>query len=304
MIMLHRFPRAAFISGALAVLIALQALAEEDQSPPVQLRVMSFNVRFGTADDGENSWANRKELLVETIRQFAPHLLGTQEMLRFQADYLVQSLPDYHYVGQSRVPDKPDEECGIFVHKGRFHTLEQGHFWLSETPERPGSKSWDSSLPRMATWLKLYDQDAKQPLHILNTHFDHRGIKAREESARLIRNRLEGWGPDASIIVTGDFNAPDMSVPYTTLAASANSLTLVDCFRLVHPTQKDNLGTYHGFRGIRNGARIDWILCSPRFRVIRADIETACRDNRYASDHFPVVAVLEWSDGGAVPSSN
>ncbi len=105
------------------------------------VRVMTFNIRYGTADDGPNHWNHRQERVVETIRQFQPDLIGTQETMSFQAEYLRQCLPEYTYVGKLRVPDQPtSEECAVFFRSTRFVDLEQGHFWLSTTPEVPGSR--------------------------------------------------------------------------------------------------------------------------------------------------------------------
>src|SRR6056297_1848712 len=123
------------------------------------LRVMSFNVRFGTANDGENRWELRTDLVKSVISEFAPDLMGTQELLQFQADFIVEQFPDYGYFGRTRMLD-PDEQCGIFYRTSRFDWLAGGHFWLSETLHVPASKSWDSSLPRMASWVLLYDKPA------------------------------------------------------------------------------------------------------------------------------------------------
>jgi endonuclease/exonuclease/phosphatase family metal-dependent hydrolase len=221
--------------------------------------------------------------------------LGTQETLRFQTEHILQQLPQYHYVGQSRDADKPDEECGVFFRGDRFHHLEQGHFWLSETPDHPGSKSWDAALPRMATWVKLFDRTARQAVYFVNTHFDHQGVVAREHSGRLIHDWLQKLGRDSAVILSGDFNTTEASAPYVTLTAPSESLSLVDSFRAVHPHAQENTGTYNGFHGIRDGARIDWVLFSSRFRAIEAGIDTTSRANRFPSDHFPVYAVLAWS---------
>ena len=128
-------------------------------APPVDgadtVRVMSFNIRYGTARDGDDVWPNRKELVAETINQFKPDLLGTQETLPFQAAYLLERLPGYTSVGWSRDASKDGEQCTIYFRSARFELLDKGQFWLSETPDEQFSKSWDSSLPRVATWVKL-----------------------------------------------------------------------------------------------------------------------------------------------------
>ena len=147
---------------------------------------MSFNIRYGTAQDGENHWDRRKENVIKTIADFRPDLLGTQETLPIQAAYLKDNLAGYQYVGRSRDLSQTGEQCGILVRADRFDILEQGHFWLSETPNVPGSQSWDSALPRMVSWVKLFDRQTKQVFYFVNTHFDHRGVAARENSAKVL----------------------------------------------------------------------------------------------------------------------
>ena len=181
-----------------------------------ELTVMTFNVRYGSANDGGNAWPHRKETLVAAIREYAPDLLGLQECLDFQAAYIVAQLPEYGWFGLGRRTDGTGEMTPILYRKARFFPVNTGHFWLSETPDLPGSKSWKSSLPRIATWGRLYDPAAEQFIHFINTHFDHRSASARLESAKLIAQRaasfggvvvvvrLEGGPTMGAVIVAGD----------------------------------------------------------------------------------------------------
>lgn len=266
---------------------------------PAPLRVMTFNVRYGTAKDGENLWDKRKDFLVETIQEFNPDLLGTQETLGFQRDYLAERLSGYGVLGVGRDDGKEQGEMmALYFKKARFEKLGEGHFWFSESPAVPGSKSWDSSLPRMVTWVKLKDlqQAAAQPILYLNTHFDHRGPRARLESARLIRRRMEDLGRGCSVILTGDFNSGEGSPPYLALFGDLDDQRslVVDAYRSVHPARAKDEGTATGFDAKRiSGARIDWIGCSRDFKVLEARINRAERDGRPPSDHFPVEAVLQ-----------
>jgi endonuclease/exonuclease/phosphatase family metal-dependent hydrolase len=177
--------------------------------PAAEIRVMSFNIRYGTADDGDNSWTRRREFLVETIRAFDPDLLGTQETLDFQRDYIAEHLEGYEHFSAGRNDGKEaGEMAAVFFRTARFEKLDGGHFWLSETPEVPGSKSWDSALTRIATWVKLRDkqQPRARPLMYFNTHFDHMGQEARLRSAELLRRRIDDLAPETPVVVTGDFN--------------------------------------------------------------------------------------------------
>jgi endonuclease/exonuclease/phosphatase family metal-dependent hydrolase len=259
---------------------------------------MTFNIRFGTANDGVNHWDKRKEFLIEAIKAFGPDLLGTQETLGFQRDYLAEHLPGYAVLGVGRDDGKEQGEMmALYYKKDRFTKLDEGHFWHSETPEQPGSKSWDSALPRMVTWVKLRDgkQPSLPPILFLNTHFDHRGPQARLQSARLIRQRAAALGEGCSIILTGDFNAGEGSKPYAALFSSQNGSPspVIDCYRAVHSTRQENEGTATGFQAANTrGARIDWIACSPEWKVLSAQIDRTQHEGRTPSDHFPVEAVL------------
>jgi endonuclease/exonuclease/phosphatase family metal-dependent hydrolase len=262
------------------------------------VRVMSFNIRFGTAADGENHWDRRKDFLVETIKAFDPDILGTQETLKFQRDHLAQQLAGYAHLGVGRDDGKDEGEMmALYYRKDRFEKLDEGHFWLSETPDRPGSKSWDSSLPRMVTWVKLRDRkqpDAQPVLHF-NTHFDHRGPKARLESAKLLRGKIEELGKGCAVIVTGDFNSHEGSEPYRALLGKEGDdpSPVADTYRVAHPEKRPDEGTATAFRASNTrGGRIDWIAVSGQWKVLGAEIDRTQRDGRTPSDHFPVNAIL------------
>ncbi len=270
---------------------------------PNALRVMSFNVRYAAANDGANAWTERKDLVVKVVREFSPDLLGTQELMPVQAKYLLEKIPGYGYVGQSRRPELvDDEQCGIYYRQERFIPLQQGHFWLSQTPDVPGSRGWDAALPRMVTWTKLYDRRSGRPFYFVNTHFDHRGREARKQSARTLRSFLESKMARYPVIVTGDFNSGEGSAPYQELLANEGSaqphapsephIGLIDTYRQVHPQRMDNEGTFNGFNGRRDGERIDWILVSSDLQVESAEIVSTDFSGRYPSDHFPVTAVV------------
>jgi endonuclease/exonuclease/phosphatase family metal-dependent hydrolase len=276
------------------MLVAVSARGETNTENAVPLRVMSFNIRYGTAADGENRWEKRCDLLVATIRQFDPDLLGTQETLQFQAEYLNAQLPAYSRVGRGR-DDGHDkgEQVTIFFKTDRFEEEAIGHFWLSTHPEQPGSRSWDAAITRMVTWAKLRDRKNDQAFVWLNTHWDHVGALARIESAKLMRCWLAEHAARTPVIVTGDFNSHEDSLPYRLLLGEDGSEPkLTDCYRRLHPARQPDEASFHDFTGNRNGSRIDWILCSPPFTAAEATIDYFSLGNRYPSDHFPVTATL------------
>lgn len=274
----------------LIFLILMTGDADSQAAEPSKLRVMSFNIRYGSANDGDNAWPHRQQLVAETIRTFGPDLLGTQETLPFQAEFLSSEFPEYTKVGWTRDRNENGEQCTIFFRTERFELVESGQFWLSETPEEKFSKSWDSSLPRVATWVVLRDRlDENREFVFANTHFDHRGRTARLESAKLIHQRAQELD-GAPIVLTGDFNCGEGSAPWSALTESQ---LLRDTRRTAQPMAEEEEGTFNGFGRRIGDRRIDWILTTADFAVHSAGIDRTSKDGRYPSDHFPVTAVLQ-----------
>jgi endonuclease/exonuclease/phosphatase family metal-dependent hydrolase len=255
----------------------------DEQARP--LVVMSFNVRYGTATDGLDAWPLRSSALVARIREAAPDVLGVQEALDFQVEFLERALPTHVRLGQGREGGARGEHSALFVHRSRFDVLEHRDFWLSETPELVASVGWDAALTRMCTWARLRERVSGREFSVWNTHFDHRGPLARERSAQLIAARLAQRG--GAHIVLGDLNAGEDEPPLGALRAAG----LVDAFRALHPDVQQ-VGTFHDFRGGLDGARIDFVLATDDFMPLAASILSAPAANgRWPSDHHPVVAV-------------
>ncbi|HUR55184.1 MAG TPA: endonuclease/exonuclease/phosphatase family protein, partial [Gemmataceae bacterium] len=250
---------------AVAAVVAFAPIARAADATPV--RVMSYNIRYGTAKDGDNHWDKRKDWLADTVAEFGPDLFGTQETLAFQRDFLAKTLTGFEAFAAGRDDGKDaGEMAALFFRVSRFEKLGGGHFWLSDKPDTPGSKGWDAALPRIATWVKLKDRSAPDaaPVLFLNTHFDHRGVKARTESARLVRTKLAELGNGCRVVVTGDFNAGEGSDPYTALfdPTDGKPSPVIDTFRTAHTFRRKDEGTFSGFSAFETkGDRIDWIGC-------------------------------------------
>ena len=154
-------------------------------------RVMSFNIRMSAVPDGPNHWNFRKDLWAQTVRAFDPDLMGLQEGVPDQYDHIVEIFPDYGPVGVARGDGvRQDEWALILYRRDRFEKIAGGDFWLSETPEIPGSKSWDSKHVRICTWALLNDRKTNRQLLHANTHMDNEGVQA-QPSARLIREKIQ-----------------------------------------------------------------------------------------------------------------
>ena len=280
----------------IADLSAQELLAQQAQAP---LKVMSFNIRYGSANDGDNHWDKRYPLVTESMRIFDPDLLGLQEALPFQCDYLREQFPQYEFFGRGREAD-PDkgEFSAILFRRDRFEKTDGGHFWLSETPDQPGSRSWDSSLPRMVTWVQLKDRLTDLEFIYANTHYDHRGEQARLQSSKVIRDWMIDHHRDTPIVITGDFNAAVGSQPYNELTKTGTDLPrrLTDSYRAIYPDVHPDEGSFGGWTGKRDGARIDWILHSQEFTTLNATINYHNDQGRFPSDHYPVQAVIRYKE--------
>lgn len=277
------------VPASLTCLLFL-ALLPQSESQPDPIRVMSFNIRYGTANDGENRWEQRRDLVIETIADRAPQILGVQEALAFQIDELSAALPQFQVLGQGRRGGREGEFAALFVNRNRFTIEAHGDFWLSPTPDEVGSQGWDAALPRMCTWAVLRDRKNGSRFRVLNTHFDHRGRKARLESASVLI--AEGEVGSLPVIITGDLNADEESPPLARLREAG----LRDTFRVMHP-KAQGVGTFNGFRGTTDGGKIDYVLVDSPWRVEAAEIVRDNEEGRYPSDHFPVIADLVLREG-------
>jgi endonuclease/exonuclease/phosphatase family metal-dependent hydrolase len=264
----------------------------KSQPSSAMLNLMTFNIRYGLADDRGNRWDNRKSLVLERIRACDPDLLGLQECRDdSQAEFIRENLPEYEFYGVPRGGGSVTalEMAPILFKKSAFRLVQKGCFWLSDTPHVPGSVSWDATFPRTATWAQLIHLASGRELLFLNTHFDYT-LSAIGGSARLLQAWLTQAAETHPILVTGDFNADKNSSAYRQLTVNA---PLLDVYRQIHPTGGDE-GTFHGFGQADELSPIDWILACNSFRVVSAKIDRHHTDGIHPSDHFPVTATLQW----------
>ncbi|MCA8952977.1 MAG: endonuclease/exonuclease/phosphatase family protein [Planctomycetes bacterium] len=269
-----------------SLLTTVTLLALTACSTPVEFRALTANLRYGTAKDGDNAWPVRRELLAATIVTAAPTVLGVQEALDFQLEFLAERLPHHRRLGQGRDGGDRGEHAALFVDETAFEVVEHGDFWLSLTPDTPASVGWDAALPRICTWAHLRGRASGRELRVWNLHLDHRGSEARRESARLVAARIaELPGPH---LVLGDLNAGETSPPLVALREAG----LRDTFRTLHPDAAA-VGTFHGFRGGTAGDKIDYVLATREFEVVDAAIlSEPGPGGRHPSDHHFVVATL------------
>ncbi|MBX3358079.1 MAG: endonuclease/exonuclease/phosphatase family protein [Phycisphaeraceae bacterium] len=318
------------LAGAVAGLLLVGAGGAGGGSAPggpgeaieLPLTVMTFNIRYANAGDGENRWERRRDLVAGVVERHSPDVLGLQEALKPQLDELVERAGVYTVVGVGRDDGKESGEFSpILVRSNRFEVLESGTFWLSETPEKPGSVSWGNTVTRICTWARLAERtpscpvgEPGQPMNVapprpvfwvFNTHLDHQSQSSREKGAELIAARIGARGHgEEPVILMGDFNAGEDNAAVALFTRSgkgdggAAGPRMVDSYRAEHPGETV-VGTFNGFGDpgdakTTGGAKIDYILVPPPPRCVveGASIDRTNEEGRYPSDHFAVTASL------------
>jgi endonuclease/exonuclease/phosphatase family metal-dependent hydrolase len=261
----------------------------------IPIQVMTFNIRYGTAHDRENNWPNRQEMTVRMLKQYDADIVGTQETLDFQADYIQFWMPEYRWFGPARMRSGSPERCAI-LHKWReFVPVETGTFWLSETPDVFGSQSWGSSLPRVVTWARFLHVDSGVTFHFYNTHFDHISQAARVEGMKLALRHIDATAGDGPVIFVGDFNVTAERNEVYDLAIQAG---FQDVWKSA-ARREGPVATWNAFRPLdpESDRRIDWILTRGPFEADWIETITYSEGGRWVSDHFPVAARLRLRAG-------
>jgi len=254
------------------------------------VKVMSFNIRLGSANDGDDSWPHRRELVAETIRAYAPDFLGLQEAERAQLDELLKAFPEYAAIGVGRAADGGGEYSSVLYRRSRFDVASSGTYWLSPMPSEPGSKGWGNGPPRICTWVRVFDRQTERRFYVYNTHWDHRSQPARLQGAQLMAERIAAReAPSDPFLVMGDFNAGEENPARLALAEAG----LHDAFDELNP-EETVIGTFNGFKGRTDGAKIDAVLISEHWKPQQATIDRTEDQGRFPSDHFPVTATLSF----------
>ena len=269
----------------LTVCILALASCRQEQA----LTVMSFNVRLGVVDDGENSWDVRRGAASAMINDQHPAVFGVQEAFDFQLEWFAENCPGYKWVGVGREDGVGEgEHMSVFYDTERIGLMDWGTYWLSETPSVP-SMGWDAACKRTATWTLLKDKQTGRSFYFVNTHLDHVGTEARRRGLLLLVERIGEMNPDGlPMVLTGDMNV------YPDDPCLAELRTLMDDSRQTAAVSDTGL-TYHGWGKVTDSPPIDYIFykgfsACDRFDVIRQPYEGVS----YVSDHYPVMATLRY----------
>lgn len=262
-------------------------------------RVMTFNIRYDNAGDGENRWDNRKEIVRDVILYHNPGIIGMQEALHHQVKYTDSVLSDYKWFGVGRNDGKyKGEFTPVLYDTTRFKLIKENTFWLSETPQIIGSIGWDAAFPRIVTWGYFYDRITQKSFYLFNTHFDHQGTIARLKSAKLLIQKISEFTENKSwipVIVMGDFNSLKKSGPYQHLTHWNNPVKLSDTQLADSVLSLGPDYTFNGFTDEKqNGMIIDYIFVNQVLNVHQHHIINDKKSGRYPSDHFPVVTEISF----------
>lgn len=275
--------------------LAVIVLLASCNSKPVDLNVMSFNIRYDNPDDSLNNWQYRKDVAAKTIKNQNADIVGTQEVLVNQLNDLKSRLPEYNAIGVGREDGiEKGEYSAILYKKDRFKEIKSGYFWLSETPEVAGSKGWDGACERIATWAMLEDISSKKQLFFINTHLDHVGKIARQEGVTLLLSRANALANGLPIIMTGDFNATPESdvIKHVT---DVNSPEHLIHSKDIAVEKSGTDWTFHGFGKVPMERRefIDYVFVSKGIKVAKHSVLPEKLDDTFISDHSIVVAQIE-----------
>lgn len=258
-----------------------------------ELKVMSYNIRVGSVNDGENNWEIRKNKVADLMNYYDADFIGMQETQKFQMDFLLEQLPKYNSVGKPRTNGDNGEYSNIFYKINKFELIEQNTFWLSETPDSI-SKGWDGAYHRNATYALFKLKNSEKFIWVFNTHFDNAGSIARMESARLIIKKIEEISKlrNCDLVFMGDLNSEPDSEPVKYL-----SQNLVETRSNCLTKPYGNSATWNGFDFQKKSERqIDFIFAGKSNKLLITKFITIddFYDFKYPSDHFPIMVTFSY----------
>lgn len=258
------------------------------------MTVATFNIRMKTDSDVGNLWDDRKTAVTDLIKFHEFEIFGVQEAFKEQLNDMSAELPHFKHVGVGRDDGgEKGEHSAIFYDTRRFDIGEHGTFWLSDTDINTPNKGWDAALPRICTWGIFTDKKTGNKFIFMNTHFDHVGVEARRESAKLILSKAQEFATDLPLILTGDFNIDEQNEAYFTLAKSGFVRDAYDLAEIVYEPN----ATFNSWgKSIRPKGRIDHIFITKPLNARKFGILTDTYLGKFPSDHFPVVAEIYWSN--------
>lgn len=255
------------------------------------ISVMTYNIKWDNTNDTVNNWNDRKEAMVDLLKHYQPNIIGMQEVVNGQLNYLVTNLPNFSSIGVGREDGKEKGEYSPILYDTKLlKVVKSSTFWLSDTPDKI-SVGWDAALERICTYALFEDLKTKKQFWVFNTHFDHIGVMAREKSAELIVSKMKDINVDnLPVLLMGDLNLTPDETPILYLKDA-----LTDGQSITEKTFYGPTGTFNGFdqdRVLTN--RIDYIFVDS-FKVLEyMHIDDRMENNKHISDHLPVLATISF----------
>lgn len=257
------------------------------------INVMSFNIRYDNPEDADNNWKYRRDRAANAVKFYDVDVMGTQETLHNQLVDLKDRLPEYEVIGVGREDGKEAGEYNpVWYKKDRFTALGSGYFWLSETPDTP-SKGWDGACERIATWVKLTDNNTGKSFFFINTHLDHVGVQARREGINLLFDKINEFSGGLPVILTGDFNSTPESDVIKHITDVSDSKHLDDSRRLSDVVYGPSW-SFHDFGSIPYAQRplLDYVFVRGDMDVDRYGVLAETENEGYLSDHAPLLVTV------------
>lgn len=262
------------------------------------IKIGTYNIQYDNLNDKVNTWESRNKILQQILKECDFDIFGSQEPYLIQLEDMMQYMTDYAYIGKSIVGEteiKRKHYNPIFYKKDKFEVLKDGMFWLSETPNVANSKGWDAYSVRMCVWAQFKDKKTGKEFYHFNVHFDHIGVTARQESAKLMVSKIEEIAGTTPAFMTGDFNSNQKTVPYNTIVTSAN---IKDSYSRAESKINADWPTYNGYNYIStppaNATRIDHIFIAGKGSKVNSwELINKSYAQKYPSDHYPIM--VEWA---------
>lgn len=254
-----------------------------------EMEVMSYNIKYANENDGENSWSQRKDFITNQLKFYEPDIFGVQEAVLGQLTHFTSELDGYEYIGTGRDGGEKGEFSALLYKTAKFDVQLSGTFWLAKDVTKP-SKGWDAAFPRVCTYALFEDKETGKQFWVFNTHFDHRGTKARLESAKLVITKMKEINTAGlPAILMGDLNLEPETKAIKLIADE-----LRDSRKIAKKVAFGSEGTFNGYKFHEPVTRrIDYIFVNNEVEVLKYGVLTDSKDQKYPSDHFPVLITAE-----------
>ncbi|MCD6175135.1 MAG: endonuclease/exonuclease/phosphatase family protein [Planctomycetes bacterium] len=272
------------------------------QADQLEVKVMTFNIRYYGAKDGPDNWQYRRQMVINVIKNNRVDIIGFQEAHKLQVEQIQEQLDEFGVLATYRNGKSNGPSNALFYRKSRFIVDSWDTFWFSDTPEMPGSIGWGNKSSRFCTWARLIEKKSGKCFYFFNTHLDHRSQYSRERSAIFVTKMINLRKDKSPFILTGDMNAREDNRVIRFFKGEELTLDnnrygtlvpVVDTFRIKHGTECD-AGTFNGFGKYEKFSKIDYVFVQESTTILDAKVIKYNENGHYPSDHCPVTARIQF----------